>query len=196
MTLPRLALTLGDVAGIGPEITAKALLGHDDLRERCIPVVIGDEAAMRRGVENVGGDPDRVILIGAVSEARNVPGVLRVDRFHRMLADSASDPIARRWSHQFPATARIELVVTLAPGSTWGGNVASHGSPHAYDSHVPMIIAGAGVRRGRYDDFVRTVDLAPTLAALIGVRPSEQLDGVVLRAVLNAQLNLKPSVKK
>lgn len=140
-------------------------------------------------------DPDSLVEWFA-REAHNVPGVLRVDRFHRMLADSASDPIARRWSHQFPATARIELVVTLAPGSTWGGNVASHGSPHAYDSHVPMIIAGAGVRRGRYDDFVRTVDLAPTLAALIGVRPSEQLDGVVLRAVLNAQLNLKPSVKK
>jgi 4-hydroxy-L-threonine phosphate dehydrogenase PdxA len=47
MTLPRLAITLGDVAGIGPEITAKTLLGHDDLREKAIPVVIGDEAAMR-----------------------------------------------------------------------------------------------------------------------------------------------------
>ena len=42
MTLPRLAITLGDVAGIGPEITAKTLIGHDDLRTRCIPVVVGD----------------------------------------------------------------------------------------------------------------------------------------------------------
>lgn len=49
MTLPKLAVTLGDVAGIGPEISAKSLLGYDDLRERCIPIVIGDEAAMRLG---------------------------------------------------------------------------------------------------------------------------------------------------
>ncbi len=63
MTLPRLALTMGDVAGIGPEITAKSLLAHDDLRSRCVPVVIGDEAAMRRGVANVGGDPDKVRVI-------------------------------------------------------------------------------------------------------------------------------------
>ena len=49
---PVLALTLGDVAGIGPEITAKTLLGHADLRSDCVPVVIGDADAMRRGVRD------------------------------------------------------------------------------------------------------------------------------------------------
>ena len=43
--LPVLALTLGDVAGIGPEITAKTLLQHPELREICVPVVIGDADA-------------------------------------------------------------------------------------------------------------------------------------------------------
>ena len=78
MTLPRLALTMGDVAGIGPEITAKSLLGHDDLRTRCLPIVIGDEAAMRRGVANVGGDPDKVRVISSVSEATNTPGTIEM----------------------------------------------------------------------------------------------------------------------
>jgi 4-hydroxythreonine-4-phosphate dehydrogenase len=78
MTLPRLALTIGDVAGIGPEITAKSLLGHDDLREKCIPIVIGDEAAMRRGVANVGGDPDKVRVISSVAEATNAPGTIEL----------------------------------------------------------------------------------------------------------------------
>ena len=39
---------------------------------------------------------------------------------------------------------------------------------------------GAGVKPGRMTEFVRTVDLAPTLAAIAGVKPSERLDGVVL----------------
>ncbi|MGO3147922.1 MAG: 4-hydroxythreonine-4-phosphate dehydrogenase PdxA [Leucobacter sp.] len=77
-SLPRLALTLGDVAGIGPEITAKSLLGHDDLRNRCIPVVIGDEAAMRRGVVAVGGNPDAVRVISSVSDATNTPGTIEL----------------------------------------------------------------------------------------------------------------------
>ena len=49
MSLPKLAVTLGSVAGIGPEITAEALLGHDEMRARCIFVVVGDERQQRAG---------------------------------------------------------------------------------------------------------------------------------------------------
>ena len=118
------------------------------------------------------------------AEARKVAGVRRVDRFRALLADSLHDPIARRWSHQLPANVQVELVVTLDSLSTWGGNVASHGSSYPHDSHVPVIFYGMGIRPGRYGDFVRTVDIAPTLAAVAGVKPTERLDGVVLRDAL------------
>lgn len=114
------------------------------------------------------------------AQARRVPGVARADRFAQLLGDTLTDEIARRWAHQFPATANVELVFTLDPLSTWGGNVASHGSPYAYDSHVPLIFAGAGIPAGRHPQFVRTVDLAPTLARLLGVKPLEAIDGVAL----------------
>jgi arylsulfatase A-like enzyme len=74
--------------------------------------------------------------------------------------------------------------VTLAPYSVWGWSVATHGTPHDYDSHVPLIFYGPPFRPGRYDGFVRTIDLAPTLAAALGVRPTERLDGVVLTRAL------------
>ena len=119
-------------------------------------------------------------LDALASALRAAPGVARVDRFRKLLADSLRDPIARRWAHQFPANVPIELIVTLTPLSTFGGNVASHASGYDYDSHVPLIFYGAGVKPGRVTDFVRTVDLAPTLAAIVGVKPSEPLDGVVL----------------
>ena len=47
MTGPRpiLALTLGDPAGIGPEVTLKALLNEEAYRQ-CIPVVIGDGVSL------------------------------------------------------------------------------------------------------------------------------------------------------
>jgi 4-hydroxythreonine-4-phosphate dehydrogenase len=49
--LPRLLITLGDVAGIGPEIVAKA---WPDLLKNCRPVVVGDPQWLRRGLQLAG----------------------------------------------------------------------------------------------------------------------------------------------
>jgi predicted AlkP superfamily pyrophosphatase or phosphodiesterase len=137
----------------------------------------------RRAFKAAKVNADSVLDVFAKA-LRAAPGVARVDRFSKLPADSARDPIARRWAHQFPPTVPIELIVTLTPLSTFGGNVASHGSPYDYDSGVPLIFYGDGVKPGRITDFVRTVDLAPTLAAIAGVKPSERLDGVVLTKAL------------
>ena len=51
MPKPVLALTLGDSAGIGPEITAKTFCATPIFASECVPVVIGDADAMRRGVK-------------------------------------------------------------------------------------------------------------------------------------------------
>lgn len=142
-------------------------------------IVVADRAAFARA----GVNADSAIAAFAAA-IRAVPGVRRVDRFHGLASDTLTDPIARRWTHQFPATAPIGLVVTLTPGSTWRGNIAFHGTPYDYDSHVPIVFYGAGVRPGRIADFVRTVDIAPTLAEIAGVRPTERLDGVPLRAAI------------
>lgn len=48
---PRLLLTMGDVAGIGPEIIARA---WGDLLTFCSPIVVGDPQWLRRAVQLVG----------------------------------------------------------------------------------------------------------------------------------------------
>ncbi len=54
---------------------------------------------------------------------------------------------------------------------------ATHGSPHDYDRHVPMIFWGVG--KGHAVTLpVGTVDLAPTLAALLRLKVPEEIDGV------------------
>jgi arylsulfatase A-like enzyme len=76
-------------------------------------------------------------------------------------------------------------VVTLEPYHVWGQtSYAQHGTPNDYDTHVPLIFYGAPFRQGRYDDFVRVVDMAPTLARVAGVLPTEPLDGHVLERAL------------
>lgn len=140
-------------------------------------IVLVDRPAFAR----VNGSLEKVIDTFRKTALQS-PGVLRVDRLEALRTrDTLSDPIARRWVHQFGPGTNVEMVVTLQPGSLWESlNIATHGSAYDIDSHVPVIFYGAGFARGRFDEFVRTVDIAPTLARRLGIKPSEQIDGVPL----------------
>jgi len=48
---------------------------------------------------------------------------------------------------------------------------SAHGSPWHYDTHVPIIFAGSGLSPRRVDRRVETVDVAPTIAALLRIKP-------------------------
>ena len=52
MRLPTIAITMGDAAGIGPEIIMKAL-AQPEVRALCNPLVIGDAERLRRAGELV-----------------------------------------------------------------------------------------------------------------------------------------------
>ena len=66
-----------------------------------------------------------------------------------------------------------------------GLTVAStHGSPWRYDTFVPVIFAGAGIRPGKISRPVTPYDVAPTLAAFLGIKPPSAAIGSPLPEVL------------
>jgi len=71
MSLPTIAITMGDAAGVGPEIVMKAL-GAPEVRALCNPLVIGDAARLRRAGELVGSTLE-VKSLGHAREARYSP---------------------------------------------------------------------------------------------------------------------------
>jgi len=121
------------------------------------------------------------VLDALVARIVRVPGVARVIKPADLgRADTASDPVARRWIHQLPPDAGVVLTVTLQPGSVWdipNLPIAMHGQPSDDDSHVPIIFWGRGVRRGAFAGRMNTVDIAPTLGVLLGVTPLSLVDG-------------------
>jgi 4-hydroxythreonine-4-phosphate dehydrogenase len=52
-TKPLIAITMGDPAGVGPEVIVKALAGPE-IQQLCRPLVLGDPAAMERAVSVTG----------------------------------------------------------------------------------------------------------------------------------------------
>jgi hypothetical protein len=202
-----IALTADHGVSPNPELARARgqATGNEGLRVTLRPVV----AAVRAYVASKGGDTTAMLYdleTFAIDHARmrsrninpdsvlnlfrtlalQVPGVARVDRISDLRrANPNRDPIARRWTHQIPEGELVDLVVTLTRYSYWGGNtVATHGSPYDQDASVPIIFYGRWVKPGRYTTFARTVDIGVTLAAIAGVKPTEKVDGVVLKGAI------------
>lgn len=76
-SLPLLAITMGDVNGIGPEILAKALARREPW-EACRPVVIGSVSAYERARRNTPGAPvpATVSSISGLPEESGAVGIL------------------------------------------------------------------------------------------------------------------------
>jgi predicted AlkP superfamily pyrophosphatase or phosphodiesterase len=87
---------------------------------------------------------------------------------------------ARRTWH--PAlSADLQLVTKPGWQFTSYPTGTTHGSPHREDTHVPVAFHGpAWVRPGRVDERAGVVDIAPTLAAILGISPPASAEGRVL----------------
>ncbi|MFH1326800.1 MAG: 4-hydroxythreonine-4-phosphate dehydrogenase PdxA [archaeon] len=73
---PIIGMTLGDPAGIGPEITAK-LLSKPSVYEKCRPIVIGDSRVVRDGIR-IANKSLAVNPIGDFSDTKYEPGTIDV----------------------------------------------------------------------------------------------------------------------
>ena len=78
--LPRIAITMGDPCGVGPDIIVKCLQ-LPTIFERCIPVIIGDINALEKALDVVGADLEicPVDDLGALELAAQ-PGVVPIIR--------------------------------------------------------------------------------------------------------------------
>ena len=85
--------------------------------------------------------------------------------------------VRKSWHRE--RSADIQLVVKPywlfgSPGRTG----TTHGSPHAYDTHVPILLYGPRwIAAGRVDTRVEVVDIAPTLARLLGLGTPDANEG-------------------
>jgi 4-hydroxythreonine-4-phosphate dehydrogenase len=126
LTRPLVALTMGDVAGIGPEVIVKGWADHR-LHALARPLVVGDPGALERACALVGSrSSPRVHVVALPEEADPGPAVipcLAVDEVPAGLADVAPgriDARAGRAAYQFliaaaelAMAARIDAITTL-----------------------------------------------------------------------------------
>jgi predicted AlkP superfamily pyrophosphatase or phosphodiesterase len=115
-----------------------------------------------------------------------IPGVARVMRTDRLSATSP-DRLVRAAALSVASSSAGDLIVVPRPGFYFStrvlSNATTHGSPYEYDTHVPLILLGGRIASRHVARPVTPADIAPTLAALAGVR-LPLAEGRVLREVV------------
>ncbi|WP_291836759.1 alkaline phosphatase family protein [Brevundimonas sp.] len=71
----------------------------------------------------------------------------------------------------------IALAENVVSGGRVGGTIANHGTPWDYDRRVPIIFWWPGAQGQERFLPIRTIDIAPTLAPIVGVQTPAGLDG-------------------
>lgn len=151
MTAPVLGITMGDASGIGPEITAKTLLRHPDLRSKARLLVVGDSDAMKRGAQIAGLDPGCVRTIGHPRECTGAADQIEVLQTGPSLAHvrlGEVDPAAGDGAYRFVVEAcrlskekSIDGIVTAPLNKT-----ALHAAGHMYPGHTELLAEQFGVK--------------------------------------------------
>jgi hypothetical protein len=86
------------------------------------------------------------------------------------MAGGLNDPLLTAVADGYYPDRSGDIHVLVKPNYIfWSGAGTTHGTPYDYDAHVPLILMGAGVKPGRYEQRVRINELAPTIAQLLGV---------------------------
>jgi len=112
-------------------------------------------------------------------EAR--PGIERVWTRDEMAAGRGPADFATLYRNSFHPERGGDLAIQPARGCLWSAYPlgTSHGSPYDYDRAIPLVFFGPGIEAGTVTGAAATVDIAPTLAAELGIAAPAGIDGRV-----------------
>ena len=75
-----------------------------------------------------------------------------------------------------------DVVTLVSPGYLFmTPHGTSHGTPYDYDTHVPLIISRTGRATKQISERSKSVDIAPTIAKMLGIEIPVYCDGVPLK---------------
>jgi predicted AlkP superfamily pyrophosphatase or phosphodiesterase len=133
---------------------------------------------------------DKKVDLGAAQDAAQaaalaLPHVLRAYTLHELLAGvPAGDPLGRPLVLSVQVQRTADVQVLLEPHWMFAARGTTHGSVWGYDTHVPIVFMGPGIRPGTYRRPITVNDIAPTLADILEVETPSGSAGRVLDEIL------------
>jgi arylsulfatase A-like enzyme len=78
-----------------------------------------------------------------------------------------------------------DIVYTLMPNWAYPRKSSTHGTRFNYDTHVPLIFYGKGINRGVTNIKKDVIDIAPTIATVLGINSPIASTGQVIHEAID-----------
>src|SRR5690606_39261641 len=103
-------------------------------------------------------------------ELLTYPGIGRTFTAHQMWTADYTRGVPYLMQNGFNQKRSGDVLIVLEPAHVTSGRTGStHGSPQIYDTHVPLLLYGKGIKKGSTVNRTEIPDIAPTIASLLGI---------------------------
>jgi hypothetical protein len=106
-----------------------------------------------------------------------------IERVHRKEELSRVEPLTRAMAWSYYEGRSGDMKIVTRPYWIASASTATHGTGRRYDSRVPVVLFGFGIKRGEYLEPASPIDIAPTLALLTGVTLPSPMGRVLTEAL-------------
>lgn len=113
------------------------------------------------------------ILSALVSFTTNYKGIANAYDTNELLKMNNNNPLIQRLQRSHHTKRSGDIVFILDSGYLNNGNNnkqgTTHGSAYSYDTHVPFLLYGAGIKKGTTFSRTHITDIAPTMSAVLRI---------------------------
>lgn len=183
--IPEIAQSQGKKAGrVSPEILTTHAAAFLDQRfaakEKSLPWIEATASGniyLNQGLLDEQGLKSADVENALVGWLRGQSGILDAFSRSQLLNESDQDDLARKVRLSFDPERSGDVVVVLQPYHLLSPPISprmaayrtTHGSPHPYDTHVPLLVFGSGIQPGVHSQPVSPQAVAPILARALGI---------------------------
>lgn len=125
------------------------------------------------------------IVEDIIAFVKNIKGVDRVFEISKLMDQPMNADVKNRLANGWHPKRSGDIQIVFAPGWIDGGKTGTtHGLWNPYDSHIPLVWYGWGIKQGKSNQEVYMTDIAATLAALLHIQmPSGSIGKPILAVV-------------
>ncbi|MDA1019688.1 MAG: alkaline phosphatase family protein [Bacteroidetes bacterium] len=182
------------------------------LKDNKIPVNYFDSKKWKKHIEDsvfelfktkkliIGSSNEQIFLNHKLIEKRNLnldlvkkkiinimqtfPGIENVYSSEEILA-SNDDYFKKLIRNGFNKNLSGDIIYTFTPNWTYPRKGSTHGSMFDHDTHVPLIFYGKGIKKGSISRRTDIIDIAPTIATVLGISSPNSSTGQVINEAID-----------